>query len=384
VAHNTNSSDKQDTEIKAIITTSWNKFIHDLDVKYGHPSSTFFEFDDLFVYPELKPRKKDLDSLPPVDSEKLLDYSNKIIVFGDEQSGKTTLAKKLFSLALDREYLPLLVDAASTNSYDFEKCLSKLISSTYENISQDYFLNHPNRICLVDNISTSNLNKRAKHTFLAKINFYFDKVILLADDIFGFVTSEYIELDDYQELEILLLGNVSRSKLIEKWVLLELPQNTDDQIIWGKIDNLKIHVNGLVRKNIVPAKPIYIMMFLSAFEMSKTQKFELTSYGHCYQYLIYKELEKVKVKPDELDTYINILSEFGGALLKSQSATFNENQLDVFFEDYSSKYLPVSRAKIVADLIESNILVESENGLMFRYRYSFYFFAAKNLSSSKK
>lgn len=381
MAHNTDSLDKQNTEIKPRITDSYKKYIDDLDVKYGHPNSEALKFDDLFIYPELKPRKKDLDSFPPnIASEKLLDYSDKTIVFGDEQSGKTTLIKKLFSIAFSRGDLPILIDAASIKSFDFDRCLSKLISSTYENISREYFFNHPNRICFIDNISTLSLNKRAKDNLLSKINFYFDKVILLADDIFGFVTSDYAELDNYQELEILPFSHVSRSKLIEKWVLLELPEDTDDQTIWHRIDSLKVHVNGLVRKNIVPAKPIYVLMFLASFEATRTQKFELTSYGHCYQYLIYQELDKVKVKPDELETYINILSELGGTLLNSQGTTLNETQLDIFFEEYSNKYLPVNRAKIVKDLIESNILIDSETGLMFRYRYSFYFFAAKNLA----
>ncbi|MDZ8091310.1 MAG: hypothetical protein RMZ42_05135 [Nostoc sp. DedQUE05] len=113
-----------------------------------------------------------------------------------------------------------------------------------------------------------------------------------------------------------------------------------------------------------------------------TQRLELTAYGHYYQYLIYQALERVHVKRTEIDTYFNVLSELGGAILESPSESLDDSDLDTFFKKYSTNFLPVDRDKVIGDLVSSFILQRSETGLKFRYRYLFYFFTAKKLADS--
>ncbi|MEH2358237.1 STAND family AAA ATPase [Nostoc sp.] len=173
-----------------------------------------------------------------------------------------------------------------------------------------------------------------------------------------------------------------RAKLIEKWVALELTEETDEQQIWAKIDELRLHVDSLVHKNVVPAKPFHILILLQSFETMTTQRLELTAYGHYYQYLIYQALERVHVERTEIDTYFNVLSELGGAILESPSENLDDSDLDIFFKKYSTNFLPVNQDKVIRNLVSSFILQRSETGLKFRYRYLFYFFAAKKLADS--
>lgn len=123
-------------------------------------------------------------------------------------------------------------------------------------------------------------------------------------------------------------------------------------------------------------------MLLQSFELITTQRLELTAYGHCYQYLIYQALDRVHVKPTEIDTYLNVLSELGGEILKSPSESLDKSGLNVFFKKYSENFLTVDQEKVIKDLVNSFILQESEADLKFRYRYLFYFFAAKKLADS--
>ncbi|MEQ8755413.1 MAG: hypothetical protein RID09_18105 [Coleofasciculus sp. G1-WW12-02] len=116
-----------------------------------------------------------------------------------------------------------------------------------------------------------------------------------------------------------------------------------------------------------------------------SHRLELTAYGHCYQYLIYQALERVHVKQTEIDTYFNVLSELGGAILESSSEStesLDESELHTFFEKYSKNFLPVDQNKVIGDLVNSFILQRSDNILKFRYRYLFYFFAAKKIAES--
>lgn len=237
-------------------------------------------------------------------------------------------------------------------------------------------------VCIIDNLSKSNLNKKAISKLIAQLNSIFSRTIIIAETAFIFIAPDFPELDDYKKLKILPFGNVRRSELIEKWVELESIEEVDDQQIWAKKDELRLHVDSLVRKNIVPAKPFYILTLLQSFETMTSQRLELTAYGHCYQYLIYQALERVHVKQDEIDTYFNVLSELGGAILESSSESLDESDLDTFFNKYSNNFLPVDQDKVIKDLVDSFILEEKDNVLKFRYRYLFYFFAAKKLSES--
>lgn len=249
-------------------------------------------------------------------------------------------------------------------------------------LSAEEFFQGLNLVCIVDDISASKLSKKAKSKFIANLNSIFPHTILLAEGSFIFIMPDFPELDDYKKLEILPFGNVERAELIDKWVALELTEEADDQQVWKKTDELRHHVDLLVRKNVVPAKPFHILILLQTLETITTQRLELTAYGHYYQYLIYQALQRVHVKQTEIDTYLNVLSELGGAILESPSESLDDSGLDAFFKEYLKNFLPVSQDKVITDLVNSFILRRSETGLKFHYPYLFYFFAAKKLADS--
>ena len=365
------------------LSDDFKEFLDNTGIKFAHRSCENVSLNDLFVFPNLKVAKESLDDLPQrVSGESLWGYSDRILVLGSEQSGKTTLAKGLFLKALSCGFLPLFIQGENIKFSRIEDQILKLIKTTYICTHPNEFLQRNNIVCIVDDISEANLNKQAKIKLISNLNSLFPRTILLAEDSFGFVVPDFPSLDDYKKLEILPFNNVQCADLIEKWVALEITEDTDDQQVWKKIDDLRHHVDSLVRKNVVPAKPFHILMLLQSFETTATQGLELTAYGHCYQYLIYQALERVHVKPIEVDTYFNVLSELGGAILETPSESIDDFGLDTFFKQYSKKFLPVDQNKVISDLVNSFILKRSETGLKFCYRYLFYFFAAKKLADS--
>lgn len=365
------------------LTSTFKASFEDFAIKFAHRNREKVSFNDLFVFPDLKKIEESLDALPSqIKGEKLFGCSNRMLIFGSEQTGKTTLAKKLFYEALANQFLPLFITGAEIRSSKTEDLIQKLICATYFNITPSEFLQRENIVCIIDDLSASSLNKKAKNTFINNLNSTFARVIIFDDESFHFLAPDFSSLDNYKQLEILPFNNVRRNNLVEKWVLLDSTEETDEQQIWKKKDELRLHVESIVHKGIVPAKPLHILMILQSFETMTVQKLELTAYGHCYQYFIYQALERARVQQGDFDTYINVLTELADTMLDSASEYLSESKLNEFFEAYSNKFLSVDRDKVVKNLIQSSILENSDIGLKFRYRYLFYFFAAKKLAES--
>ncbi|OUL19727.1 hypothetical protein BV378_31370 [Nostoc sp. RF31YmG] len=365
------------------LSDEFRDFLDNTGIKFTHRNREYVSLNDLFVFPNLRIIKESLEEpLSNIPGEKVWEFGSRILILGDEQSGKTSLAKRLFIDALSNGFLPIFIEGDSIKNSKIEEQIPKLVSATYPFISTTEFFQKPNLACIVDNISASTINNKAKNKLIVTLNSIFSRTILIAEESFIFVVPDFPELDDYKKLQILPFGNVRRAELIDKWVALELTEEADDQLIWAKTDELRLHVESFVRKNVVPAKPFHILMLLQSFETMTTQRLELTAYGHCYQYLIYQALDSVHVKQAEIDTYLNVLSELGEAILESPSESLDDSGLNAFFQKYSSNFLPVDQDKVIRDLLNSFILQRLETGIKFRYRYLFYFFAAKKLADS--
>jgi GTPase SAR1 family protein len=364
----------------------FREFLENTVIKFTHRNKENICLDDLFIFPDLKNTTK-LSSEDPVfaiSGKNIWGYNNRIIILGDEQSGKTTLAKRIFLEAYSSGCPPLFFDGANIKTSNVEELIHKRVSEIYGSENIDRFLQLDSRICIVDDISGCRLNNKAKSKLITGLHSYFSQIIFLAEESYRFTVPDFPELCEYKELEILPFGNARRSELIEKWVTLGADEETEDRETFKKIDELRLRVDSLVRKNILPAKPFYILLLFQALETANPQQIELTSSGHCYQHLIYQFLDRVHVKQAEFDTYFNILSELGGAILDSPSESLNEPTLNLFFKEYSDSFNfnPTDREKVIEDLVNSSILTHSDTGLRFRYRYLFYFFAAKKLADS--
>jgi hypothetical protein len=367
-----------------LLSNEFKSFLENTEIKFTHRNRENVSMNDLFVFPDLKIIKDSLkDFSSSISSENLWNYAHRILVLGGEQSGKTTLAKRLFLDAFSHGFSPLLIQGSNIGQGQSKlEDQIKLIARESYNITQEEFLKRENLICIIDDISANKLNTKTRKKLISDINNTFSHSIIIAEESFRLVTPDFPELDDYKKMEILPFGHVLRAKLIDKWVELEITEETYEQEIWAKTDEIRLHVDTLVHKNVVPAKPFHLLILLQSFETTVKQSLELTAYGHYYQHLIYQALERVHVKPDEYEKYLNVLSELGGAILQSSSESINE---DDFFKEYSKKFLlaaPVNQEKIINNLVNSGILQRSENELKFYYRYSFYFFAAKKLADS--
>ena len=118
-------------------------------------------------------------------------------------------------------------------------------------------------------------------------------------------------------------------------------------------------------------------MILQMFEAHKKLNVELTSYGHCYQQLIYSSFESGKINKDGYEKYLNVLTELSWWIFNSRR-DLNYYDLDQFFNDYEERFLSINRDVVIKNLLNCSILVRDDSKYKFKYPYILFFCCKKN------
>ncbi len=138
---------------------------------------------------------------------------------------------------------------------------------------------------------------------------------------------------------------------------------------------------------IMPAHPFFILSVISTYDtFAKPLAQEITSQGYCYQALIYMCLRKQGVKNDEVETYINFLTEFAFHFHSTNKNEISRNEFMLFIETYLDKYnLPVNQDILLNKLQRSQIIsFDNFDNYHFCHQYLYYFFVAKYLAEHIK
>lgn len=358
--------------------------IEDTQIKFSHRVKGDLALKDIFVSPDLKNIKREYDDIESsVDALTIIrnPKNDKVVILGAEQSGKTSLAKITFDKLYQGGFLPIYIDGGDLKNLDVERLVKKAGKVQYEKFSVPEYLKEERRkVLIVDNYDRVAINVRHQHRLIEAICELFDRIIFLSATKIRYDEGRYVELSDFQQYEILPFGNVKRGELIEKWVSAGREETIDIRELHNQVDRVTTHVNGVIRKNLLPRTPIYVLTIIQLLESARPSDYALTSYGHCYQSLIQSGLERVGVEPSEFDLYINYLTELAGFIFFEDADALDEDKLPKFQAEYSRRFLIDSHRQTTGVLLQSRIMVKRDGEIGFGYKYIFYFYAAKYLA----
>jgi hypothetical protein len=361
------------------LTDDW---LNDTEIALSHRKVSKVNLENIFVIPDLEYEDSNKEKNVKINSAKvILGDSRNFLVSGEEQQGKTSLLKYYYKEFLKSETMPLYLDAASIKTSNERMAILKPLSEQYEGISVDDYLANENRILLIDNIEKLSLNNKYRSIFLENINKTFNRVVITCHTTFSYVNNEIVALDNYESVNLLGFGHKNREELVKKWLSLGQEECISDTELYEQCDETKARLNIIIKRNIVPPKPIYILMLLQMFEANTQLKTELTSYGHCYQQLIYQTFENANIRHTDFEKYLNVLSELAWWILYNEK-TPNDNELNAFFENYCKIYLPVNKVEVIEKLVNHSILQVNNLKTGFKYPYIYYFFAGKKIAES--
>lgn len=331
------------------LTEKLTEWYEDLDVVLTHRKVNKIKLSHIYVSLDLEVRDNESDEIKIINANKKFLTAEKSIIFGEEQQGKTSLLKNIHKKLLSNKVLGLYIDAKDINQSDLKYIISKAIKWQYINLTPEQFITMSDKALLIDNIDQIGLNQKYREALMKSINDTFSHVVITSNSSFTYIALEIIGLNEYNSYDLLGLGHQKRAEIIEKWVALGVEESIQDDELYIQCDEIKSRLDAIIRKNIVPAKPIYILMLLQMFEAYSQQNLELSSYGHCYQQLIYQAFDHAGIPKKEVDKYINVLTELAWALHKNDGG-LNQNSIDFFFSDYEKTYLPVDGRKIIETL----------------------------------
>lgn len=359
--------------------SSFLEWLNDTEVVLKSRAAEVIELDDIYIYPDLRSLDSDDDSFLEISSAQLSETEGYTLVLGEEQSGKSALAKSLYKDAFMNGKKPIFVDAESLNESDIVKLCDKSIKNQYIKIGSLSEIALTERFLIIDNFASISLNNKHQNILLDSIEKEFSVCVILASDSFQYVIPDIEGMARFSVKEILPLGNFKREKLIEKWVSVGRDKEIDEAELFYNVDELKTRMDSLVRRSVIPPKPIYLLSLLQIFEAYTAQQIDLTSFGHCYQYLVYQALEKADISGKDIDKYMNVMTEFAWSQFEN-GGELSQEALTIFFKKYSETYLAIDEEKVIGRLVNCSILSRNENGYKFKYPYIYYFFASKYIS----
>lgn len=368
------------------LTSNFSSFLEDTEVAFQHSLVEAISLADIYVYPELKLLTSDIDkdggTICAKELATLAD-SQKSLILGQEQSGKSALAKKLFR-EMHLNKIPVYISASKIKRCDFADWLPTALKDQYEILDLEHLIgSDKQRILIIDDFTDIGLNKKHQEKMFDLLEGVFDSFIIISNKALKNSEWVYRIFGNYDHYEILSFGHLLRSKLIAKWISIGREETIEENLLLSKIDEYRRHIDSMLSRNIVPPKPIFILLMIQSLEVFRPTDHQLTSYGHCYHYLIQQSLFKSKIPANEIDMYINYLSELAYFIYSEGKNKIGLDDMNAFKSNYSKDYVMTrTHDQIVRALQRSNILVIENNHLTFGYKYIFYFYVAKYIADN--
>jgi len=369
-------------------------YLEDAGVRLEHPTKGVLGLTDIFVYPDLReiserPREA---SQAVIRSEELFDPSREhnFSILGAEQSGKTSLAKILFSEYHKRSHIPLFIDGAKFQLKRMDRLTDQLVevfSEQYSVDSIEYYrqLDSKERIVIIDNFHALRFRRKEEENFLGVLEKFAGKLVFLSNDLAqqvnkivegGIIFERRLK---YRQFRILPFGHVRRNALVEQWYLHDQNLSQDQEALEKKVITVERVMDMVIGKNFVPAYPFFLLAMLQGLEGTTPFNTNAGTYGYFYELLIRNSLAHGSDKV-QLDIKLGYLAYFAYEVYKSGNYTISSSELRSIHERYQARYsfklnFEVSRQ----ELVKYAILHQAEDSFNFKYKYIYYYFVASYL-----
>ena len=366
-------------------------FLNDVGTLISYQSHSDIPLRDIFVYPDFKVIPADISrrstTLRGMDLIKTILEKPCVIITGEEQAGKTSLAKILFSDLHKQGFVPLFISGEEQHLPTDDKLFDyfeKIFCDQYGKDKAIDFqqLDKRRRVLIVDDFHKITNKPKLKMPIMQKMLCFASHVVVFEDTMRAPIERlSDLNIAGLQEsrcsfLRICPLGFSLRNELIERWVSLS-DERQETSAIAHAMEQARRTIDTVVGKNYVPSYPVYVLSILQTIQAAVPVDLQAGTYGCYYEVFIKYAL----MRDTSLSNY-NTISTFLSRLA-FEMYTKNVRRLDsVAFQSCHEKYTkdydvnyPLNTA-IETSLKRGILKYNEELGYRFRYRFIFYYFIA--------
>ncbi len=382
------------------LSDDFTNSLDDLGLQVQHPVAGALRRSDVFTYPHIrKIQLRESASGPLLGAEALLSHLTDeriILVTGDEESGKTALAKQLVVDLLSADVVPVYMDGREPNLRvfgspdDIRRVTSEIVARQYGEGKSDAYeqLDVDQRAIIIDDYDK-----------LCGIGISVDDVLSYLTDIFGRVylfadamSQELKSIDDRRRVlledrkdaahfRIQPLGHQRRAELVERWVALKDSQLGAAELV-RQIEDRTRTINTVIGHNLIPSYPVYILGILQASDNVGPVDLRASINAHYYELFIKNALA---LTSDKIAYSIktSFLARLAYNILQTGDLRISEERFRDVYTEFTEKYeLPITYEQLVKMLEDSRLLVGFQGRVEFRYDYCFYYFAALHITKN--
>lgn len=392
------------------INNVFKERIRDSGINLSKSGVDTIYLEDIYVYPnlELLPQKpsEDMqaskndetknkdeykDEVKSKDVREFILNSDKILISGEEDSGKTALSKMIYNDFLDNGIIPLMINGADIKFRNEDKFKNTEIGKNFEKqYSRDMLerykqLPKKQKAIIIDDFQKISPNDTLRKSILVALESMFEKIIILIEDdlmlqqVMGFKETNK-QLDKYKKYTIKEFGYKLRSELIKKWICLGVDMlQVNPEEIDQKCMDMENKIDIAMGKNLFPKHPIFILLILQQFETRRTLD-TISSYGYLYESLIIDQLRRINKSVDEISMNSTYLSELAYYMFDNAIIYMEQSDIAEFTDRYNKKYaMRLNEGDIINKYLEANIFIEENKRYRFLYKYVYYYFVSKHL-----
>ena len=362
------------------LSSDFSNFLEKSDFIYQNEKEKS-NLSTFYVFPDVVTDSPESKSIYKVSTEEILRSFIKnpshIVISGDDQSGKTGLAKVMFKKIYEtNDYVPIYIKFTVSEKGELSKKINNALHLEYnEDVNHNY--DDKIKVIILDDFHyLDNVYQRKYLEFLKNEKNVF--LIIFVDSLFNGAIDKQRLVDYFKSYTITPFGYVLRKKIIEKWI--EFNGINEDN--YCTEDELTEYLETTFVRGIIPFTPFYILTALAAKTDFVPLNGDITSKGHCYQALIYISFRKSNIPESEIGAFLNILSNISFTFYQNSISSFNEDALYCFLESYAEKYnLPFDNKYFIKLISRSTIFYKNSIGqYTFCAPYFYHYFVAKYIA----
>jgi len=374
----------------------FSRWLEDPGASYLHPAKPDLRLADIYVFPNLKQfeisKKSDFiygSLVEGRDVLKALGSRMKVLLFGRQQSGKTTLAKVLFTDLYNQNLTPVIVAGEDLkkehlNLEQLDKLVESQFAKQYRNPNLPSFkqIDKDKGVLIIDDFDHGALNATGRLKLLEVAAKRYGRLVVLADDM---IKMEEIAvhkdgsdvLTDFEQFEIVQFGHLLRSKLITRWYSIGSEYDADQLELGRRIHSAEQMVSTMLGRNYLPHFPVFILTLIQANDSVTRPNTSAGTYGSLYEVIITQALASKEAKVD-LDTKMTYLSEIAHWMHVERKKRITDEEWEIFHRKYCGKFkIRPSKEALKNDLAANGLFDLRDECYGFRHPASYYYFVAR-------